>query len=248
MKIFESNYKIFPFIAIGGFLSFLFGLQHSPSINYWILSVIVYTLMMGFGISVTYHRLLAHRSFKTHSFIKYLGVLFGGFAGTGSAIGWIAIHRKHHRFSDKHGDPHNPTELSLIQMLLLRYNFEFNKWYVKDLLRDKVLIFQHKYYHILLLLPAIVLFSIDFNLGLYGYIIPLWLSVVATSSSLIIEHQYGYRTYDTPDKAKNSFFNSLTVFGEGWHNNHHNNPRSPSFGEKWYEIDIGYWIVKLIKI
>jgi stearoyl-CoA desaturase (delta-9 desaturase) len=60
-------------------------------------------------------------------------------------------------------------------------------------------------------------------------------------------HRYGQRSYDTPDQSRNNFWIALFTFGEGWHNNHHRYLQMPYFGHKWYQIDIGKWVLQLCK-
>jgi len=239
--------RVFPVVNLLTFIGVIYALTLGAAWYWWALSFVVYALTMGFGISATYHRLLAHKSYKTNKFIRNLGIFFGGIGGTGSAFAWVAVHRTHHRFSDKPGDPHDARVIPMWQQLTLAYGFDWKKFTVRDYANDKFIIFQHEWYFLILIVWGAILFAISPMLFLFGFVVPVWFQIWATSSSLILEHKFGYRTYETKDKAMNNWFNAWTVWGEGWHNNHHHNPGNAKFGEKWWEVDLGYLFVKLVR-
>jgi stearoyl-CoA desaturase (delta-9 desaturase) len=75
----------------------------------------------------------------------------------------------------------------------------------------------------------------------------MFLNYIALDLFVYLTHKYGYRNHDTRDNSRNNWFISLILWGEGWHNNHHNNPRDWNLQHHWYEIDICSWVIRLVK-
>lgn len=249
---FTSNTQYLPYIqilltAIVIAYSFL-TLQH---LNLWLISIGVYILIGCFGISIGYHRLLTHKSFKTTKFWEYFCTVCGMLAFTGSSIGWVGMHRDHHKYSDKPGDPHSPL-ISGPKMLVAAYDFTPNKWAVRRLIADKFHTLTHEYYFGILVAWAIIWASIDPILLMHVVIIPAVISIWVSTTSNYMNHRWGYVNFKTSDNSKNLWFNALITFGEGWHNNHHARPMNYDFGSgtsgRWWEFDLGSKIIKLIKI
>lgn len=208
----------------------------------------VYFFTGCLGMSVTYHRLLTHKSFKTNKVIEFLGTLLATLGLTGSSISWTAAHRQHHRNADKQNDPHSPTILGYFkaQWGSMFSPININK---SPIISSSMHRFFHRYYLHINLIYAILLFVLG---GLYAlltfYIVPACILWNAGSLINTICHTkwLGYRRYEVPDKSTNNPILGLLMWGEGWHNNHHRFQNRPNIGEKWYEIDIGYYIIKLI--
>lgn len=213
--------------------------------EWWALAVFVYYLTGCLGITITYHRYLTHRSFKMSKWCEYLFSFFGAIGGTGSSIGWMAVHNAHHRFSDKLGDPHNPHIMGP-KMLLTTYDYDFKLMHSKNLLRSKFHVFLHQYYYLIILVWAILLFTIDYRVGLFGFIVPVFLQIWASNISNYGNHMWGYQNYSTDDTSKNTWWVSAITWGEGWHNNHHAEPWSYTFQRKWWEFDISGYTIYLI--
>lgn len=247
----ESRTSALPPIQIGLTLGVLLYLVFLPqSLNMWLISLFIYAVIGCLGISVGYHRLLAHRSFKTHKFWARLFTLIGGLAGTGSAIGWVGVHLDHHEYSDAPGDPHSPHQYGA-KMLIADYEYTPNKWSVRRLIVDPFQVFVHRYYFGILLVWSVTWAGIGlvFRLPLFEHIvaIPALISIWVSTVSNYTNHQWGYVSYLTKDKSRNNWLNALLTFGEGWHNNHHARPGRWNFGHRWWELDIGAQVVKLIR-
>jgi sn-1 stearoyl-lipid 9-desaturase len=217
----------------------------------------------GLGITIGLHRLLAHRSFSCNKFVEYFWVLPGYLAFEGSPIWWATIHRAHHRHVDTALDPHSPR------------NGLFNAhsgWIVqkdypqhinpnvqsKDLLKDPIYRFLDQdgsWLRAHLLVAAI---GILFRLGIlwgFGWVpalasllaglavnqIPVMLNVVCHLPKL------GYKSYETGDDSVNVWWVALLAMGEGWHNNHHAFPGSAKTGMKFFEFDLSWLIILLMK-
>lgn len=216
-------------------------------VHQWLIAIFVYFLTGCLGMTMTYHRLLSHQSWKAPSWFKYIGTLCATIGLTGSAISWVAIHRKHHRFADKPNDPHSPHHKSFIFCQWLSMFEKVELKYITELARNKFLIYQHKYYFFISLAYATVLYAIDPFAVVYAWLAPACILWNAGSSIVTISHLFGTKDHDTRDHSKNNWLLGLLVWGEGWHNNHHNSPSSPFYGEKWWQIDIGGYLIKLLQ-
>lgn len=243
-----SSVKLFCLQAIAHVAAIVWLIQ-GPSLTDILTVLIVYFFTGCLGMSVTYHRLLTHRSFKTSKFIEYLGTLFATLGLTGSSITWTAAHRQHHRGADKKGDPHSPVVMGNLQAQFLSM---FSKVNMKrsPVIHDP----GHRLFH-LLYLPINILWALLLwqSGGLWAllnlYLVPACILWNAGSLINTVCHTswLGYRRYNVPDNSVNNSLLGVIMWGEGWHNNHHKNQSSPNIGERWYEIDIGYYIIKLIR-
>ncbi len=220
------------------------------------------------GVCMGYHRLLTHGSFKTYRPVRWLFAFLGGLSGEGSALTWVANHRKHHKFSDKEGDPHSPRDGAWwAHMLWFMPNFG-RRWhkdlvakYAPDILKDKMMVVMHH-----LFLPShIGLGIILYLIGQFGTAIGLggWragVSMVAWGLGVRMvyvlhvtwmvnsaTHMWGSRRYETTDDSRNCWWVGLLAFGEGWHNNHHAYQRVASQGHRWWEIDVTYYMIWMME-
>lgn len=220
----------------------------------------VFSYMTGMvGVTLGYHRLLTHGSFVTYRPVRWLLALIGGLSGEGSALTWVANHRKHHVLSDKPGDPHSPNDGAWWSHMFWftpkvsgkEYADLTERW-APDLVRDPVIVMLHK-----LFLPL----HITFGASLYGIGYYFWNSEVALSMLIwgmflrltyvyhitwfvnSATHMWGYRNYATTDNSRNLWWVGILAFGEGWHNNHHAYQRMAVHGHKWWEIDQTYWVI-----
>tara|TARA_R110000782_G_scaffold266962_1_gene361863 strand:+ start:1927 stop:2688 length:762 start_codon:yes stop_codon:yes gene_type:complete len=210
-------------------------------LSYWGLGVL--------GINIGYHRLLAHRSFSTYPIVEKVLSVIGVITSVGSPLAWVTLHRMHHKTTETAADPHSPY-------LLGNFRAWFGFWNIthldlslsKDIRKDKFQKRLHKYYFEIILVYCVALAMIDPMLIIFAYCIPACLCLHSSSAIIVIAHRQGYKTHDLGiDEARNSWVASLITLGEGWHNNHHHNPRAWSNQEKWWELDPNAWLIKLIK-
>lgn len=224
-------------------------------------------LITGVGITVGYHHLFTHRSFKTG---RLLGVLFaalGSAAVEGPVIEWVATHRMHHRFSDAPGDPHSPHadrgsgwRGALRGLLHAHVDWMFRgvdraseERYAKDLLADPLVRAVDRTFALWVLLG--IAFPFGLGVALTGSLIGgltgmLWGGAVrilflhhATFSINSLCHFFGRRRFDTGDESRNLAWLALPTFGEAWHNNHHAFPTSAHHGLTRWQLDPGGWLI-----
>jgi fatty-acid desaturase len=223
----------------------------------------------SFGVCMGYHRLLTHKSFQTYRPIRWLLAMLGGLSGEGSALMWVANHRKHHAFSDHEGDPHSPKDGSWwSHMLWFMPNFG-RKWhrelferYAPDMLKDKMIVVLHYMFLPTHLACAAILYLMGYfgpeSWGLgsnwAGWSMIFWGLGVRMVYVLHVTwfvnsatHLWGYRNYETTDNSRNLWWVGLLAFGEGWHNNHHAYQRVARQGHRWWEVDMTYWAIWLME-
>lgn len=210
-------------------------------ITYWIIGIL--------GINIGYHRLLSHRSFKTHWFWEQLFSLIGVITVVGSPLAWVAVHRQHHRSAERPGDPHSPY-------ILGNFRAWFGIWdmpkldlkLVRDMRENAFQRELHKKYLLVILIWLVILFAYNPLMIIYVFAIPACLCLHSTSAIIVIAHRHGYRPYpDVKDQSRNSWIANLITLGEGWHNTHHAKPYAWNNQERWWEFDIPAYIIRLIK-
>lgn len=215
---------------------------------HWAIAISVYFVTGCFGMTMTYHRLLSHYSWPAPKWFHYFGTLCGTYGLTGSSIGWVAIHKEHHRHTDMDGDPHAPGIKGFIKVQWLSMFYTPKPRYVIKLIRDRFHTFLHKYYFLIHLGIAVTWYAIDPMLLVAAYLFPAMILWNAGSFINTLTHTFGYRNHDTKDNSTNVPFLGILMWGEGWHNNHHKNPGSADFKYKWWELDVGHEFIKLLSV
>ncbi len=233
-----------------GLLALIYGFTLDFKWQNWLLAAFGYFCMFGLGITVTFHRLLAHRSYQLWRPFEALFALFANLGCTGSSVGWIFVHRMHHKYSDKKGDPHSPLVHGKVGAVIGDYGAGFDKWMVRDIIEDPVHRFYHDYYHLIIIGVAATFAFISTELFVFGFAIPVFLNTAASRLSNWIDHEprFGARKFITTDHSHNVWWWSLLTFGEGWHNNHHSHPGSYKFGFRWYQVDIGRTVIEFLAL
>jgi stearoyl-CoA desaturase (delta-9 desaturase) len=218
-------------------------------------AVALYWVSVGLGISMGYHRLHTHRSYKLPRALEYFLAICGTLTLEGGPIFWVATHRIHHQFSDRPGDPHSPREgawWSHIGWLLVgeskHNNTKLLAKYAPDLARDPFYVWLNNYHWIMPTLLAALLFAIGgFSMMLWGSFARIVFSLHATWLVNSATHMWGGRRFNTRDDSRNLWWVALLSFGEGWHNNHHAHPTSARHGLAWYEFDISWIHISILK-
>lgn len=204
-------------------------------------------LLTGMGITVGYHRFATHKSFRTSPIVEFVLLALGSMAVEGGVIGWSATHWKHHRLADKEGDPHSPIEglfHAHIGWMFDSHAPADPKRDARHLLTDPVARWADRTFPVWVVLGFVAPYLIDGWRGLiWGGLVRVFLTHHVTWSVNSICHQFGRRTFDTPDVSRNQWVVGVFGLGEGWHNNHHAFPESAFHGLRWYQVDLsGYFI------
>ncbi|GJL85077.1 MAG: acyl-CoA desaturase [Micavibrio sp.] len=242
-RIFIPNVIYFHLMQFGGFFAALYFLALSQvSPLWWGLAAFSYFCSSCLGMAITFHRVLAHRTFALPKPLEYLFSWFGMMGGTGSTIAWIALHRRHHAHPDTDEDPHSPERFGW-KMLFSGFEMKLDWQRVRDLLRDPFHIFLNRYYIILIASWATLLFLIHPLAFFFGFLIPASMQITISNLSTILGHGHGYRNFETKDHSTNNVLIAALTWGEGWHNNHHADPRNWRLGLKWWELDPAAWII-----
>jgi sn-1 stearoyl-lipid 9-desaturase len=219
-------------------------------------AVALWWISGSFGIGMGYHRLLTHRGFKTTKWMEYVLTVCATLALEGGPFFWVATHRVHHQNTDKEGDPHSPNDggfwshMGWIITGRALHNSETGALlpYVPDLRKDKFHTWISKWHW----LPITVLGIVLLIVGGWKYV--LWGIFLRTTYGLhstwlvnSATHMWGTQRFQTGDTSKNSFWVAMLTFGEGWHNNHHAHPQSPRHGLAWYEIDLNWYQISMLR-
>jgi len=200
------------------------------------------------GANAGYHRYFSHRSYDTYRPIVIFMAVIGTLASLGSIISWSAIHRYHHAYADTDKDPHSPMYIGWFRAYTYDWKrTDISRKYIKDVVRDPLVVFLHKHYFKIIFLYIGILALINPWLIIFAYALPAAGCLNGVSAVTVISHLHGYATHETGDTAKNSWIASVLSLGEGWHNNHHARAYNWKQGEQWWEIDPPAWFIMLIK-
>lgn len=210
-------------------------------LTYWTIGVL--------GINVGMHRLLSHRSFKTHGWFEKFVSVIGVLTTVGSPLAWVAIHRQHHRAAETPEDPHSPYQIGNFRAWFgIWPKIKLDTKLVRDLRQDKFQRALHRYYHWIIVGYTLALFVAGGPLAvIFGYCIPASLCLHSSSAIIVIAHRHGYKTHACRDESRNSWIANIITLGEGWHNNHHARPWAWSNWERWWEWDVPAVIIWTVK-
>ncbi len=226
------------------------------------------------GINVGFHRLLAHRSFGCPRRVEHVLAFLGTCSLQFSPAYWVAVHRRHHQFSDEPDDPHSPARgfvWAHFGWLIQRRPVDMKPAvltyrYAKDMMRDPFYEFLERknVWAVTGLAVWVLLYAVGFGAealaggtaiecSLFGASLFVWGGAVRTVfvwhttwSVNSVAHIWGYRSHDTPDNSRNNALVAAIAWGEGWHNNHHADPVSPRHGMQWWEIDVSWLTIRLM--
>ena len=220
-----------------------------------LISMALYWITVGWGISLGYHRLHTHRSYKVPLWMEYFFAVCGALTLEGGPIFWVATHRIHHQKSDQPGDPHSPHDgawWAHMGWILFgetnHNNTRLMSKYAPDLAKHKFYIWLNNWHWVPMVALGVILLAIGgFPLMCWGIFLRVVLGLHATWLVNSATHMWGKRRFTTKDDSRNNWWVALMTFGEGWHNNHHAHPTSARHGLAWYEFDISWITLKLLK-
>ncbi len=242
-------------------------LNHERFLNTWIewTTFGVFYVLTGLSVGLGFHRCFTHQSYKPVRWLKLSMLFFGTLACQGSVVRWIADHRRHHRLTDQEWDTHSPKYFEdrpilnrVYGLFHAHFAWMFDRTttdyqrYAPDLLRDKEVMFFHQWYFPLTTLSFILPGLLGWLLGggehfwsclLIGGALRTMVFQNVVWSVNSIGHTFGSRDATEDDDSRNNFLLAILTFGEGWHNNHHASPKCALNQWKWYQIDVGGWII-----
>ena len=221
-----------------------------------LLYILIATHITIVAVTLFLHRSQAHRSVQFHPAVEHF-FRFWLWLTTGMVTKqWVAVHRKHHRFSDEPGDPHSPHVYGIKQV------FFKGAFLYHEASKDKVMVdtygvgtpadwIEHNLYSGHSRLGIGILFL--FNIIVFGWVgaiiwgiqmiwIPFWAAGVVNG----IGHWWGYRNGETKDRSCNIVPWGIVIGGEELHNNHHLDPASARLSRRWFEFDIGWMYIRLL--
>jgi len=213
--------------------------------------LVLYWLTACVGVTLGYHRLLAHGAFTVPRWLEVLITTCGTLSCQHGPIDWVGLHRHHHLHSDDPADHHNSH---------LGFWWSHFGWmlrdvpaqrYVHQLTPDMQRVPYYRWLNRNFLLLQLPLAALLYALGgwplvLWG--IPLRLVLVYHVTWLVnsATHRWGYVSHTSGDGSRNNWWVALLTFGEGWHNNHHAYPSSARMGFRWWEVDLTWQHIRLL--
>jgi fatty-acid desaturase len=220
------------------------------------LAIVLAYVTGGIGVTLGYHRMLTHRSLQMPKPFEYAVAFLGVLALQGGPIVWVATHRRHHARSDRDGDPHgmdrgfwwahvgwlylpNPARPTIAEQHRLAADLAADPFY-RFLDRTAVL-------------WQIALGALVFAVGGWSWVVwGIFARLVATYHITWFvnsaSHLSGYRSFRTSDRSTNNWWVALLAWGEGWHNNHHAFPFSARHGLRWFEFDLTWLTVRVLRL
>ena len=236
-----------------GFVAIWYLLAIHYSVATIILAFLLFT-MCHLSISAGMHRLYAHQSYRASKPLEALLLLLSAAAFQNSALVWAHFHRMHHWYSDTDGDPYSVRHGFWWAHFLwiFRIPTAIDPKKVKDLQRNKLVMWQHRHYQILALLVGLGLptaLATSWGDALGGLLIAGFLRLVvqyhSTWSINSVAHTFGFRRYMKLGTARLSPFLAISTVGENNHERHHLAHEDYRLGPKWYHLDIGRWFIVL---
>ena len=227
-------------------------------------------VLTGLGVTIGYHRMLTHRAFETFAWLRATFAVLGSMAIEGSAIRWVADHRKHHAFTDEEGDPHSPhvgRGAGLFGALRGLFHAHIG-WlfrnvgeaeperYAADLVRERSMRVIDRTFFLWAAIGLLVPFGLGFMFSgevtgaltalLWGGLVRVFVLHHVTWSINSVCHFFGRRRFATGDESRNVSWLALLSFGEAWHNNHHAFPTSAFHGLRRWEAlnDPAGWVIR----
>jgi stearoyl-CoA desaturase (delta-9 desaturase) len=215
-----------------------------------LLALALYAVRM-FGVTGAYHRYFSHRTYKTSRPFQLVLALLAMTSVQKGVLWWAAHHRHHHRMSDQPGDTHSVLQdgfwWSHVGWILAPQNHDTDMDKVKDLARFPELRWLNTYYYVPAIALAVGLYLAGGWWALYwGFFVSTTLLWHGTFTINSLTHVFGNRRYVTTDNSKNNLWLALITLGEGWHNNHHYYQRATNQGFFWWEIDVTFYVLKVL--
>ncbi|HEY2907708.1 MAG TPA: acyl-CoA desaturase [Vicinamibacterales bacterium] len=207
------------------------------------------------GLTLAFHRYLAHRSFQMNRVARFVWAFIGTAAMQKGPLWWAGHHVNHHRFADRDGDPHSPSVSGVY--------YAHVGWFLNDARHDRleptnpVVRDFSKAPEILWLdrlnpVPPAILAAAMYLIGgmpwlVWGFCLPTVTLAHATFAINTVNHMFGSRRFETHDESRNNPVTALFAVGEGWHNNHHRYQRAARNGFYWWEFDPTWYVIRAMQ-
>ena len=209
-------------------------------------------LVRMFAITAGYHRYFSHRTFKTSRVFQFVLALLAMSTAQQGVLWWASHHRNHHKNSDLEDDVHSPVQrgfwYSHIGWILAPKNRKTHLDRVKDFAKYPELRWLDRHDLLIAVAWGFVLYAIGGATALfYGHFLSLVIAWHITFCINSLAHVWGKRRYETTDDSRNNPVLAILTLGEGWHNNHHHYQRSARQGFFWWEIDVTYYVLKVLE-
>jgi stearoyl-CoA desaturase (delta-9 desaturase) len=265
-QVYLTLFLVLPFLAVLAAVPVAWGWGLS-----WrdvVITVVMYSIS-GLGVTVGFHRYFTHRSFNTGRPLRVALAVAGSLAIEASPIQWVADHRRHHRFSDKEGDPHSPWRYgNSFGAVAKGFFYSHVGWlydwektdelkYAPELIADPDVNFISRNFQtwvaVSLLLPPLVggLLGWSWQAAVtaffWGSLVRICLLHHVTFAINSVCHITGKRPFRTRDRSQNVWWLALLSFGESWHNFHHAEPTSARHGVRRLEIDTSAMLIRLME-
>ncbi len=214
------------------------------------LAIALYYARMFFVTGV-YHRYFSHRAYKSSRWFTFVLAFLGGMSVQKGALWWASHHRHHHKHSDDESDLHSPRQHGLlwshVAWIVSKAHNDTDYSAIKDFAKYPELVFLNKHHYIPVAIYAAVLYATG---GMWAFVWGFLVSTVllwhGTFTINSLSHVFGSRRYKTTDDSKNNWVLALVTMGEGWHNNHHYYQSTANQGFYWWEIDLSFYIIKMM--
>jgi stearoyl-CoA desaturase (delta-9 desaturase) len=204
------------------------------------------------GLTLIFHRYLAHRAFRMNRVARFVWTVIGTAAMQKGPLWWAGHHVNHHRYADREGDPHSPA--------ISGFYYAHIGWFLNDTRHDRLpptnpvirdfsndleIAWLERFYFLPPLVLAIALYLAG---GLpwvvWGFCLPTMTLAHATFAINTVNHLSGSRRFETRDESRNNAFTAFFAVGEGWHNNHHRYQRAARNGFYWWELDLTWYVIR----
>ncbi|HEX5265284.1 MAG TPA: acyl-CoA desaturase [Acidimicrobiales bacterium] len=265
-RIITAALVVGPLAAVSAIVPSLWG--RAVHLRDLVLALVLYAVT-GHGVTVGFHRMFTHGSFRPNRPLKIALAVAGSMAVEGSLVAWVANHRRHHMFSDRQGDPHSPHlhgsglggQLRGLAHAHVGWLFRADptpaERYAPDLLRDRDVTVISALFPLLAVVSLALPFFIGWGLSgspVGGVTTLVWAGLVrmavlhhVTWSVNSICHMFGRKPFTAKDQSRNFAPLAVLSMGESWHNLHHAYPSSARHGVGRGQIDSSAALIRLFE-
>lgn len=226
--------------------------------------------LFAYSMGIFHHMFFTHNSFECKPIVRNLGALFGTLTWRGPMappIRYVAIHRVHHAYADRDGDPHSPVHGHFHAFMSWFWNTPYGldkidqyQVYAPELMKFPFYVWLDKNTNLVQFLWGVVCFGLGCALEgtavgglryvIYGVFVKTFFVIYLANAVDVVNHTIGYRNYETKDQSTNSFIMAVIHLGGAisWHNNHHAHQEYFSVRSKWWELDAHYIFLKTLSL